>query len=266
MSSGPDMHSQQVVSSREAQAMADAEELKSRLTPSPGDRFYLHLSDLRLMMQELIPFIGGRVLDYGCGGSPYRPLFKHEAYIRADVVGMTDLDLIITPGQPLDVPDASFDCILSTQVLEHVAVPHQYLAECHRMLKDGGALLLSTHGTFPDHSVPWDFQRWTTNGLRRDLEAAGFTVKKIWKLTSGPRAALQLLELTFDRLPADNSPFGLAFKLLRGMWRRMRSGFHRWADKGQEAFRIVADSDHQHHRLYLGIMLHAVKVSDIHGK
>lgn len=253
------MSSVQTVTPHEAKAMADAAELKSRLQPSPGERFYLHLSDLRRMMQDLIPLVSGRVLDYGCGGSPYRPLFKHEAYVRADVVGMTDLDHVITPGKPLDAPDASFDCILSTQVLEHVSDPQQYLADCHRMLKSSGNLLLSTHGTFPDHSVPWDFQRWTTNGLRRDIEAAGFKVEKVWKMTTGPRAALQLLELNFDRLPTDNSAFGLAFKLLRGLWRRMRGGFHRWADHGQGAYRIVDDSDHVHHRLYLGIMVHASK-------
>lgn len=241
--------------------MADAAELKSRLQPSPGERFYLHLADLRMMMQDIIPLVSGRVLDYGCGGSPYRPLFKHDAYVRADVGGMTDLDHVIVPGTPLDAPDSTFDCILSTQVLEHVHEPQKYLADCHRLLKDQGTLLLSTHGTFPDHSMPWDFQRWTTNGLRRDIEAAGFKVEKIWKLTTGPRAALQLLELNFDRLPADHSVFGLAFKLLRGLWRRMTGGFHRWADGLQSSYRVVVDSDHVHHRLYLGIMVHARKLA-----
>lgn len=241
--------------------MADPSELKSRLLPSPGERFYLHLSDLRMVMQNLIPHVWGKVLDYGCGGSPYRSLFKCDVYVRADVGGMTDLDHAIIPGQPLDAADGSFDCILSTQVLEHVAEPQKYLADCFRLLKEGGTLLLSTHGTFPDHSVPWDFQRWTTNGLRRDIEAAGFKVEKIWKMTTGPRAALQLLELNFDRLPTGNSPFGLSFKLLRGLWRRMRPAFHSWADQGQGAYRLVDDSDHVHHRLYLGIMMHARKVA-----
>jgi len=255
------MSAEQKVTPKEAQAMADAAELKSRLHPSPGERFYLHLSDLRMIMQNLIPLVSGKVLDYGCGGSPYRPMFKHDAYVRADVGGMTDLDHVIVPGQPLGAPDSSFDCILSTQVLEHVAEPQKYLADCFRMLKASGTMLLSTHGTFPDHSVPWDFQRWTTNGLRRDIEAAGFQVEKIWKLTTGPRAVLQLLELNFDRLPTGNAPFGIAFKLLRGLWRRMGPAFHRWADQGQGAFRVVDDSDHVHHRLYLGIMVHARKVT-----
>jgi SAM-dependent methyltransferase len=255
------MNTEQKVTAKEAQAMADAAELKSRLQPSPGERFYLHLSDLRRMMQELIPLISGRVLDYGCGGSPYRPLFKHDAYVRADVGGMTDLDHVIVPGQPLDAPNTSFDCILSTQVLEHVSAPLQYLADCHRMLKDSGTLLLSTHGTFPDHSVPWDFQRWTTIGLRRDIEAAGFRVEKIWKLTSGPRAVLQLLELNIDRIPGGGLPFGLVFRVLRGLWRKMTPAFHRWADLRTGSFRLVEDSDHQHHRLYLGIMVHARKVA-----
>jgi SAM-dependent methyltransferase len=254
------MSAEQKVTAKEALAMADAAELKSRLQPSPGERFYLHLSDLRKMMGDLTTYVSGRVLDYGCGGSPYRSLFKYDAYVRADVGGMTDLDHIIVPGLPLGAPDASFDGILSTQVLEHVADPQQYLADCYRMLQSNGTLLLSTHGTFPDHSVPWDFQRWTTNGLRRDIEAAGFKVDKIWKLTTGPRAVLQLLELNIDRIPGGGLPFGLVFRVLRGLWRKMTPAFHRWADLRTGSFRLVEDSDHQHHRLYLGIMVHARKV------
>jgi SAM-dependent methyltransferase len=256
------MSMEQKVSEREAKAMADADELKSRLQPSPGERLYLHLSDLRKMMGELTEHVSGRVLDYGCGGSPYRSLFKHDAYLRADIAGMTNLDHVIVPGQPLDAPGCSFDGILSTQVLEHVSAPQQYLADCYRMLKGNGTLLLSTHGTFPDHSVPWDFQRWTTNGLRRDIEAAGFKVEKIWKLTTGPRAVLQLLELNIDRIPGGGLPFGLVFRVLRGLWRKMTPAFHRWADLRTGDFRLVEDSDHQHHRLYLGIMVYARKVTE----
>ncbi len=254
------MNKEQTVTAHDAAAMVGTAELNSRLQPSPGERFYLHLSDLRMLLGDLTPHVIGRVLDYGCGGSPYRPLFKYDAYIRADVVGLSSLDLVITPGQPLDAPDRSFDCILSTQVLEHVSTPQQYLADCHRMLKDSGTLLLSTHGTFPDHSVPWDFQRWTTNGLRRDIEAAGFKVEKIWKLTTGPRAVIQLLELNIDRIPGGGFPFGLLFHVLRGLWRRMTPAFHRWADQRTGNFRVVDDNEHQHHRLYLGIMVHASKV------
>lgn len=253
------MNVEQRVTEKEARAMADADELKSRLQPSPGERFYLHLSDLRKMMGDLTSHVSGRVLDYGCGGSPYRSLFRHEAYVRADVGGMSDLDHVIVPGQPLAAPDSSFDCILSTQVLEHVSEPQKYLDDCFRMLKGGGTLLLSTHGTFPDHSVPWDFQRWTTNGLRRDIEAAGFKVEKIWKMTTGPRAVLQLLELNIDRIPGGGLPFGLAFRVLRVLWRKMTPAFHRWADQRTGGFRLVEDSDHQHHRLYLGIMVLAHK-------
>jgi hypothetical protein len=32
------------------------------------------------------------ILDHGCGGSPYRPLFPNETYHRADHVDGVDLD------------------------------------------------------------------------------------------------------------------------------------------------------------------------------
>jgi SAM-dependent methyltransferase len=43
------------------------------------------------------------------------------------------------------VPDASVDCVVSTEVLEHLYHhPAGYLAECWRILRPGGLMLLST--------------------------------------------------------------------------------------------------------------------------
>ena len=65
---------------------------------------------------------------------------------------------------------ADYDCILSTQVLEHVEDPAAYLQECYRVLSPGGHLLLTTHGIFEDHAVPRDYWRWTAVGLQRMIE------------------------------------------------------------------------------------------------
>ena len=55
----------------------------------------------------------------------------------------------------------SFDAVLSTQVLEHVADPGALPAERFRVLRPGGRLLLSTHGIFVYHPDPDDYWRWT---------------------------------------------------------------------------------------------------------
>ncbi len=61
--------------------------------------------------------------------------------------------------------------MLSTQVLEHVTDPRLYLAECHRVLRPGGPLLLSTHGIMVYHPDPVDYWRWTGAGLQRAVTA-----------------------------------------------------------------------------------------------
>ena len=101
----------------------------------------------------------GILLDYGCGGQPYRDLFssKIERYIAADIAAAADTtpDLTFLPGERLALPDHSVDTILSTQVLEHVPDHCFYLAECRRLMKPGSNLIItvpmqvaSPRGTF----------------------------------------------------------------------------------------------------------------------
>jgi SAM-dependent methyltransferase len=81
----------------------------------------------------------------------------------------------IIPGKPLDLADASVDGVTSFQVLEHVWDIDWYLRESYRILKPGGWLLLSTHGTWLFHPHPTDFRRWTRPGLEDEIKARGFT-------------------------------------------------------------------------------------------
>lgn len=243
------------LSQEESSALLRQQALDDRLKPQHGAKLYLHLSDLRLALGRIASESTGRLLDFGCGGSPYRALFPKADYQRADLAGMSEVDFIIEPGRPLAAPDASFDLVLSTQVFEHVEDPAAYLRECHRLLKPGGKLILSTHGTFPDHGAPWDFQRWTPHGLTRDLKAAGFEIDIAWRLTSGPRAVLQLWEMCMERLPCDHSLFGFLFRILRWTTRRQRARFHAWADHMLGDYRVADGADEPAHRLYLGLMM-----------
>lgn len=69
--------------------------VRERLYPRVSINFYLHLVDLR----EAIGLFGTseriRILDYGCGGSPYRKLFSNSEYIRADVTPCQELDFLL---------------------------------------------------------------------------------------------------------------------------------------------------------------------------
>lgn len=89
----------------------------------------------------------------------------------ADIIGLHPRE-IISANYPehnflcLDFPDASFDYIVSDQVLEHVeGDPYQAIRECHRLLRPGGIALHTTCFINPVHGVPKDFWRFTPDAL-----------------------------------------------------------------------------------------------------
>jgi SAM-dependent methyltransferase len=106
-----------------------------------------------------------RVLDVGCGIKPYLPFFEPYAreYVGVDIDNpAADLE---GSAEALPVPDASFDLVLCTQVLEHVSAPELAVRELHRVLAPGGRALASTHGVQVYHPSPADYWRWTHAGL-----------------------------------------------------------------------------------------------------
>jgi len=156
--------------------------VNSRLQPNWFDHQRHSLVGLRRAIEELIselPLSSATVVDLGCGDSPYRPLFVERGarYVRCDLGG--DVDVVLRPGEPIDLPAGGADGVVSFQVLEHVWELDWYLGEARRLLRDGGWLLLSTHGVWPYHPHPTDFRRWTRDGLVRELEDRGFSVQEV---------------------------------------------------------------------------------------
>ncbi|WP_313283136.1 class I SAM-dependent methyltransferase [Delftia tsuruhatensis] len=129
-----------------------------------------------------------RIVDFGCGSMPYATLIipRCGEYLGCDLVG-SGAALEFEPGGLVPVSGKSAARVVSFQVLEHVHDVSWYLGEAHRMLKDDGKLLLSTHGFWPYHPHPEDFWRWTRTGLIRDIERHGFEVQSIESLV-GPGA------------------------------------------------------------------------------
>lgn len=131
----------------------------------------------------------GTWLDLGCGARPYESLFAVEHYVGLDVPvsghppeGKRH-DLLFDGGR-IPVRSAAVDGVLCTQVLEHTAQPAALLAEIRRVLKPGGALVMTAPFVWEEHEQPYDFFRYTEFGLRHLLETQGLTVKTMLK-TSG---------------------------------------------------------------------------------
>jgi SAM-dependent methyltransferase len=112
---------------------------------------------VRDIMRDPALRTSGRMLDVGVGAGRYLPLWR-ELNPRATLV-VTDVSAtalarssehhpyaehVLCDAEMLPFSDLSFDLLASIEVLEHVRRPIHMLLECHRVLKSGGRMLLST--------------------------------------------------------------------------------------------------------------------------
>jgi SAM-dependent methyltransferase len=192
---------------------ADAREFNTvergdRLNPHRSNRAYWHLKLIldkmeRIAASDLLP-PGERLLDYGCGNKPYRPIFsrKFKEYLGADLPGNPDAEITTGPQGQIPSADDQFDCVLSSEVMEHTEDPRLYLREAHRVLKPGGSLVLSVPAIWVYHPDPIDYWRWTIAGLRHEISRAGFEIVLMQGVFGPESSALQLWQdATADRLP-----------------------------------------------------------------
>jgi SAM-dependent methyltransferase len=193
-----------------------------------GHPYALARTALRQSLLYLAPALpAGPMLDVGCGTMPYRDLFPQAApyeglEINQERQANNPRVTYFYDGETIPIAANHFAAILCSEVLEHSFVPERLLSECHRVLRPGGALLLTIPFLWPEHEQPWDSQRFTHFGLRRRLEAAGFRVETMLKLNPGPPALLQLcidwIESLSRRLLV-RLPAGWLRQGVQGIWR-----------------------------------------------
>lgn len=117
--------------------------------------------------------LSGSTLEVGSldvNGS-VRSLFG-DPYVGVDMRPGPGVDVVAT-ADALPFDDASFDVVVSTEMLEHDPSPWLSLAEMGRVLRPGGHLLLTTRGNgFGEHHEPSDFWRFMPASRDRLLELA----------------------------------------------------------------------------------------------
>ena len=190
-------------------ATSDTNDPARRLNPRIVDSDWLVMRGLARAIRGAAADCAGpkdAAVDFGCGAMPYRSVFTELGcrYVGADIDASAEVR--IDPEGRLGAPDASFDLVLSFQVLEHVRDLEVYFAEARRVLKPGGRLILSTHGVWLYHPHPEDHRRWTREGLLAEIERHGFRVGACIPVV-GPLAWTTVLRLTgfcylLKRVPA----------------------------------------------------------------
>jgi len=141
----------------------------------------------------------GRLLDMGCGAVPlYQAYRDHVDEVTCidwgqSLHGGAHLDRECDLSQPIPFPDAGFDTILLSDVLEHLPDPQLFWAEAARLLAGGGKLILNVPFYYPVHEEPHDYYRYTQFALRRFAERAGLSVVELAPIGGAPEILADLV-------------------------------------------------------------------------
>lgn len=158
--------------------------IRRRAARSPLFAFNVVLRDRWVALRAAELPAGTRVLDVGAGSAPYRALFTHCAYRTQDLAplrpdqlrfgGYGEIDYV-SDATDIPAPDASFDCVLCTEMIEHHPQPVRVVNEFARLLAPGGRLLLTAPLGSGVHQEPHHYYGgFTPWWYQRFLSEAGF--------------------------------------------------------------------------------------------
>jgi SAM-dependent methyltransferase len=162
---------------------------------------------------------GSRVLDVGAGSAPYRKAFAHCEYRTQDFTqlqpdqlrhgGYAAIDYVCDAAA-IPLPDASFDAVLCTEMLEHVPEPIRVIRELGRILKPQGLLILTAPLGSGIHQEPFHFYGgYTPYWYQRFLPEAGFD----WIQIESNAGSLRFFGQESIRFLRSTRPFALRMPL-----------------------------------------------------
>lgn len=148
----------------------------------------------------------GRLVDLGCGTVPlYHAYSDPVTGVTCVDIGGTSharhLDVECDLNEPLPFPDASFDTIVLSDVLEHIARPELLWSEMARILAPAGELLMNVPFYYWIHAGPHDYYRYTEFALRRFVESAGLELVQLDVIGGAPEVLADIVAKNFVSVP-----------------------------------------------------------------
>jgi len=123
------------------------------------------------VVAELLGADAGRmvILDIPCGEGAFsrRMLEKGHEVFSADCSDIIKIPQprfsVVDMNGPLPYPDGKFDAVVCIDGIEHIERPFDFIRECHRVLREGGSLVIST----PNLSALRSRWRWLLTGFHQ---------------------------------------------------------------------------------------------------
>lgn len=158
---------------------------------------------LRRLSADIRP--GGRMLDIGCAAGTLLDVARRSSpnlevlegleisEAAATVARRKGYKVSIATVEAAELPLAYYDLITMQQVIEHVHDPAAVLAKLRSALRPGGKLVMDTphldswdhkafrKGYWEGYHIPRHFNLWTTEGMRRMVQEAGFSAFQFQK-------------------------------------------------------------------------------------
>ena len=143
------------------------------------------------VVETLKPYLrpDSRVLEIGCGGKQYRPMLPgvYEGLDLPTSPYLEDRPEYACSAESIPCEDERFDLVFGVATFPIIADVVRAFAECRRVLKRRGSLIVFDYqkqvcerlqAADTSHRHVWDFC-----GMKRRLQAAGFSSGKIRDIT-----------------------------------------------------------------------------------
>jgi SAM-dependent methyltransferase len=158
--------------------------------------YYFARQGLLENLAQFSPRLEGLLLDVGCGSRPHEKLcVSVSQYIGMEIKDSHSKADVCYDGRRFPFRHEVFDAVLSTEVIEHVFDPQNFLHEINRVLKVRGLLLLTCPFVWDEHEQPHDYARYSSFGLVHLLEKSGFEILVFKKSLGDARAVFQYINI-----------------------------------------------------------------------
>lgn len=103
-----------------------------------------------------------------------------------------EVDVVADLNVPLPFPDMSFDTVLLSDVLEHIAEPDALFSEITRILRPGGHAIVGVPFFYFLHEEPHDYHRYTRYKLIHFGSKHNLSVTSVHEVGGGIDALVDL--------------------------------------------------------------------------